>query len=404
MQFPSPSFACAFASAQSNGSRTVKYAQSDIVEIHAKLRFSTLIVLPSDEDILDFTTGDKDYWIINGSHNLCYLHPAAANIQSDLNLVTTRGHIYSFLLTEISKRPSEEPDLKVFVEPKDSSRLGSVTDPPAGGGDRRHPGRHCEFYDSIEEPYGNRNADFQLHQPTSSSERRAVRLHRPSHVHGVRHHHDRLVWSQIRPHRRRGGGRFHFGKFAEFLLLIAFGYAMINYYNSPIPGFGASFPQLVTNQLKYLTTLIGDTALQKAQTAITSYSQTIPSPSLANISATYEYVVVEIILAVWKFVSIAVNLLGPVATAVAVLLGPLFIPFFIVPSLEFLFWGWLKFFLAYSFYSVVAAAVTFVMCNVVVYALQFPPFFPLPLDYTSMIGESPFCCWAVPTSCSKSRP
>ena len=71
-------FACALASAQTNGARTVKYAQSDIVEVHAKLRFSTVIVLPADEDILDFTTGDKDYWIINGSHNLCYLHPAAA--------------------------------------------------------------------------------------------------------------------------------------------------------------------------------------------------------------------------------------------------------------------------------------------------------------------------------------
>lgn len=198
-----------------------------------------------------------------------------------------------------------------------------------------------------------------------------------------------IVWFGVKSALTAGEvvGGFHFGKFAEFLLLIAFGYAMINYYNTPIPGFGASFPQLVTNQSRYLTTLIGDTALQKAQTAITNYSQTIPSPSLANISASYEYVVVEIILAVWKFVSIAVNLLGPVATAVAVLLGPLFIPFFIVPSLEFLFWGWLKFFLAYSFYSVVAAAVTFVMCNVVVYALQFPPFFPLPLDYTSMIGE-----------------
>ena len=72
-------FACALASAQTNGARTVKYAQSDIVEVHAKLRFSTVIVLPADEDILDFTTGDKDYWIINGSHNLCYLLPAAAS-------------------------------------------------------------------------------------------------------------------------------------------------------------------------------------------------------------------------------------------------------------------------------------------------------------------------------------
>jgi hypothetical protein len=197
-----------------------------------------------------------------------------------------------------------------------------------------------------------------------------------------------VVWFGVKSALTAGEvvGGFHFGKFAEFLLLIAFGYAMINYYNTPIPGFGMSFPQLVTNESKYLTALIGDTALENSETAITAYSRQLASPSLANITASYEYVLVEIIVAVWKFVSIAVNLLGPIATAVAVLLGPIFIPFFIVPNLEFLFWGWLKFFLAYSFYSVVAAAVTFVLCNLVVYALQFPPFFPLPLDYMDMIG------------------
>ena len=52
-------FACALAFAESDGARTVKYDQRDIVEIHAKVRFSTLIVLPPDEDILDFTTGTR---------------------------------------------------------------------------------------------------------------------------------------------------------------------------------------------------------------------------------------------------------------------------------------------------------------------------------------------------------
>src|SRR5579864_4764915 len=56
--------------------RVVKYSQNDIVTVHAKLRYSTLIVLPENEEILDFTTGDKDFWIINGAHNLCYIHPA----------------------------------------------------------------------------------------------------------------------------------------------------------------------------------------------------------------------------------------------------------------------------------------------------------------------------------------
>lgn len=103
--------------------RMVKYSQTDIVPIRARVRFSTLIVLPADEEILDFTTGDKDFWIINGTHNLCYLHPAQAGIRSNLNLVTASGHVYSFLLTEISKETDSEPDLKVFVVPNDQSSI-----------------------------------------------------------------------------------------------------------------------------------------------------------------------------------------------------------------------------------------------------------------------------------------
>jgi type IV secretion system protein VirB9 len=103
--------------------RVVKYSKEDIIPIRAKLRFSTLIVLPEDEEIIDFTTGDKDFWIINGAHNLCYVHPAQAGLRSNLNLITASGHVYSFLLTEISNEPNVEPDLKVFVEPKEKSSV-----------------------------------------------------------------------------------------------------------------------------------------------------------------------------------------------------------------------------------------------------------------------------------------
>lgn len=103
--------------------RIVKYSKEDIIPIRAKLRFSTLIVLPENEEIIDFTTGDKDFWIINGAHNLCYVHPAQAGIRSNLNLITASGHVYSFLLTEISNELNVEPDLKVFVEPKEKSSV-----------------------------------------------------------------------------------------------------------------------------------------------------------------------------------------------------------------------------------------------------------------------------------------
>ena len=121
--FPcSPALAATEAAA-----RVVKYSKEDIVPVHAKLRFSTLIVLPEDEEILDFTTGDKEFWVINGAHNLCYVHPAQAGIRSNLNLITASGHVYSFLLTEISNQPNSEPDLKIFVELKEGSGIAAST-------------------------------------------------------------------------------------------------------------------------------------------------------------------------------------------------------------------------------------------------------------------------------------
>src|SRR6202790_3663596 len=114
------------ASAAGDGARVVKYSKEDVVPVHAKLRFSTLIVLPDEEEIIEFTTGDREFWIINGSHNLCYVHPAQAGIKSNLNLITASGHVYSFLLTEISSDPNVQPDLKLFVEPKEGQATASV--------------------------------------------------------------------------------------------------------------------------------------------------------------------------------------------------------------------------------------------------------------------------------------
>jgi type IV secretion system protein VirB9 len=112
------------------GARTVQYAETDIVQIRAKIRFSTLIVLPASEEILDATTGDKEFWIINGAHNLCYLHPAQTGIRSNLNLITSSGHVYSFLLTEVSNDATAEADLKVFVERKEESTIGGTASAP----------------------------------------------------------------------------------------------------------------------------------------------------------------------------------------------------------------------------------------------------------------------------------
>jgi len=60
-------------------------------------------VLPKNEQILDFTCGDKEFWIVSGTQNFAYVKPAKVNFQTNLNLITASGNVYSFVLTEVSE-------------------------------------------------------------------------------------------------------------------------------------------------------------------------------------------------------------------------------------------------------------------------------------------------------------
>lgn len=108
------------------GARVIRYGEKDVVRINAKVRFQTLIVLPKEEQILDFACGDKEFWVIDGNVNIAYVKPAKPGLETDLNLVTASGNIYSFLLVEVSDNPDSQPDLKVFIEPKEESMISAA--------------------------------------------------------------------------------------------------------------------------------------------------------------------------------------------------------------------------------------------------------------------------------------
>ena len=118
------SFGQITAHAATDTARVVKYAQNDIVPIRAKLRYSTLIILPEKEE---FSTSQ----------------PATKNSGSSTARITSATSIrhrpefqqpesnhgerprYSFLLSEISSDPNADPDLKVVIEPKEESGIGT---------------------------------------------------------------------------------------------------------------------------------------------------------------------------------------------------------------------------------------------------------------------------------------
>ena len=108
--------------------RTVQYHSQDIVPIRAKVKYTTLIELPTTEKIMEAATGDKEFWIVDVVGNFCFVHPAKQGISSNLNLITDKGNIYSFTLQDISGSPGE-PDLKVIVEPADRSAIVATSSP-----------------------------------------------------------------------------------------------------------------------------------------------------------------------------------------------------------------------------------------------------------------------------------
>ena len=94
------------------GVREVAASERGVIPLQTRVRYTTMIVLPDSEEILDVICGDKDFWIISSTQNIAHVKPAKEGAATNLNLVTKSGAIYSFLLTE----KSVPPDLKVYVD------------------------------------------------------------------------------------------------------------------------------------------------------------------------------------------------------------------------------------------------------------------------------------------------
>jgi hypothetical protein len=184
-----------------------------------------------------------------------------------------------------------------------------------------------------------------------------------------------VVWYGVKSALAAAGGKspFHFDNFASLLLTLSFGFAMVNYYSTPIPGIGTSFHNLVTDEAQFLANQINQAQLQTIVAHVADFESRIDSPGVADFLGTIIYAVVIILLAAAQAAAIVVIAYGFIATAVCVLVGPIFIPFFIVPKLEWLFWGWFKCFLQYAFYQVVASAVVYIIGNLILGILGLQP-------------------------------
>jgi hypothetical protein len=184
-----------------------------------------------------------------------------------------------------------------------------------------------------------------------------------------------IVWYGVKSALSAASGKqpFQFDNFASLLLTISFGFAMVNYYSTPIPGVGTSFHNLIIDEAQFLSSKIDQAQLQTVIAHVADFESRMDSPSWGDFLGTVIYVVIIILLSTAQAVALIVIAYGFIASAVCVLVGPVFIPFFIVPKMEWLFWGWFRCFIQYAFYQVIAAAVVYIIGNLILGALSLTP-------------------------------
>ena len=178
-----------------------------------------------------------------------------------------------------------------------------------------------------------------------------------------------LVWFGVQESlaSAHGGPGFSMARFLNLFMLLTFAYAMVNYYDSSIPGLGFSLKGFIDGGTTNLVNVIGaDGSTSMLNQIHAASSKTGPSLLSTMMSPYYAlvYFVVQFLLAVFAAVVSAILAYGAIASTIIGLLGPLFIPFLVLDKLDWLFWGWLKAYLGFSFYKVVAAASMSVLSHV----------------------------------------
>ena len=116
--------------------RTVRVTQKSTVLIRANVFASTLIVLPEEEKIAAVFEGDKSNWRYDTakiSTRYLSIKPTAANVKTDLHIVSDHGNSYSFLLEEVSGQSGTGAayDAKIFLEAGDQAIKESLVKLPA---------------------------------------------------------------------------------------------------------------------------------------------------------------------------------------------------------------------------------------------------------------------------------
>lgn len=165
-----------------------------------------------------------------------------------------------------------------------------------------------------------------------------------------------------------GGAGFNVGRFLSFFVLITFAYCFVKFYDGSIPGIGYSLKGFISGGTSNLVDHIGTDTTQQVQSTIHTALGHLGtmSPSLTEPYTLLCTWSVQVILSILSALIGVIIAYGAIGATVVGLVGPVFIPWMVFSKTEFLFWGWLKAFVGFEFYKVVAASTMSVMGHLLI--------------------------------------
>ncbi len=142
--------------------------------------------------------------------------------------------------------------------------------------------------------------------------------------------------------------------------------------SSPLLG-GYSFSEAIPRSAFGMADLVGTTTQQqmiaKLDQIISGLSN-MSSFSLLHVRDFMTYLIITLLVALLELAMFIVIGFGYLALGAVLVIGPVLIPFMIVPKLDFLFWSWLKALIKYSFYPVIGNIVLLGICQLMLSILN----------------------------------
>lgn len=164
----------------------------------------------------------------------------------------------------------------------------------------------------------------------------------------------------------RHHGEFGFPALIQFFSVFLVAETLMRYYQAPLPWTSVSVSRILPDTARFFAGTLDLTVLDNLLTKVNAILSGTEQPSFLNPLMIVVYFSILLDMVLIQGILFAVNILAFVFIGIGSLLGPLFIPWLVVPKLSWLFWNWVQFMLQYSFYRVVASALTYVWATVLV--------------------------------------